>query len=231
MNYSFFRLVIMAISCTLLLEAPALARREKRQRPKRKVFTIKQTQFTVASRLTAGVLSGSAASDIERIRKGAAERMFYGLGVTVEYNLTVKSAIGLNTEVLWKKLPSVNKEAEKKPIRAVALSGSWLLNFSSLKRNSVYARVEMGSLWAKIPEYFATAQNGTRDLNLGRRSFFRIGLGLLTYTGPTTATRIEIYHKRIFSNEFPVDQLSYQSDPYRFDITSIGLELALGFGL
>lgn len=232
MRYRLFLLIVIAAACAFPQDTSARTRREKRHTREKKEFTIKPTRLTVVPRLMAGILTGSAASDIKDINAGNSNLVLYGLGVAVEYNPAVQSALGLNVEVDWKKLPTAIKESDKKSVRAIAVSGSWLFRFLPLNRNSVYTRTELGVMWARIPDYFVPVQrNGSNDLRLGRRSYFRVGIGLMTYNTPTAAMRIEVWHKTVLSGEFPDGQHYDRLSRYRYSITSVGLELAFGFGL
>ena len=162
--------------------------------------------------LHAGFLTGDAADIIDALDDNPAEKILYGYGLSYERFLNLRTSIGINFEYLIKGIPESDGVSLKGKL--FALNGSYYL--TELKRSRPFLKVEYGRLNTSvggIPLY---------NYDFDPVSFFKIGLGLTSSTGKSTATRFELYYRKILSKDIDTN---YGEMP--FDITHIGMTFGL----
>ncbi|MFH1374973.1 MAG: hypothetical protein ABII79_14410 [bacterium] len=205
--------------CLLLLPTDTDAtRRDRRKKPKaKKEITVVHTRFAIAPKLTIGLATGEAAD----VLGGSKNTSILGGGMTFEYSVSPRSRLGLNTDLLYGLSLQYKYDNKTGVVRAVNYSGSFVSLLTPLRQKSLFGRVEYG--FCRV-----TAINPA-DYEPQTTTFFRIGLGGIHYSRPSTSSRLELYYRYVFTEDEELVSGSH-TDILGFDVTSIGLELTMCLG-
>lgn len=213
---SFFLISFFIISQQSVVHAKPVSK------PGKKSIDIIHTKYAIVPRLTAGFVTGESYDVLEQYDHATNARIVYGGGLTIEYYLSKRWAVGPNFEKVFKDLPGVDVGQ----IKGTTYSVSGLLNVLPDAKNSPFLRAEIGVTSMKLS---ASALTGNKDVGLGTHSFFRIGIGLLSYTGSKTNVRIELYNRTFYTDGHEIADFS--SFNVAFDASYIGIELAWAIGI
>ncbi|MDH4156474.1 MAG: hypothetical protein OEW00_04265 [candidate division Zixibacteria bacterium] len=178
--------------------------------------------FAIVPGLGAGAVIGQASDAIDDFESGFKNKIFYGIGLGVEYYPRPASAFALNADIIWKDLPVDDLNA----IRILEYSGSWLYRFRPEKRASFFARLTLGLASAKVTDIGGTGVS----VSLDTRPFMRVSLGEYRHTTQGLSLRTEVYYQIVFTDGAEIKSFvgNYEVD---FDANCIGLRLSLGIHL
>ena len=196
---------------------------EPNSNPDQMDFEIKHSKFALVPKITVGIVTGAAADAIKAYDDDFGAKFLYGGGISGEYNVSRKFAVGIDFGVAYKSIPKSSLES----IRGISFGLSGIFKFRPENKSSVFIGGGLGRTKMTIPGYYAFGSRPSTGLELGTFDYLKIGIGMQNYFGSTNTSRSEIYFRTFFTDGATVPVVG-QVD---FNTTYVGLELAWGIGL
>jgi len=211
--------VTLIVGCFLIssvVVSTAQAERKSLKKPSEGSGEIQITdsKITLVPTLVAGKLTGAPTEYLTEMK----DQILYGVGLCVDYNFAPKIVFGGRMEFLWKSIPYDGYG----PITTTNFSAYSMYRFSLSTQRSAFNRPEVGFVSGSM------SIDGGSSYDLGSHPFIRIGLGVFSYTGSSMNNRLELYYKRILTDESDLDHVLYQAWE---NFGYIGFELGIGFPL
>ena len=214
LKHPFVVSVLIAIS-TFSLVGSVNAERQRLSKPSQREFEVHKSKFVLMPKFSGGVVVGGAAGLIDDYGGGFSDKVFYGVGVTLEYSYRPQHSFGANIELDW-----YGTQEDIEAVRLLSYTGSWAHHFSQGKHISYFVRSQFGVVtgWRQ--------KGKSTTVKYGSHFVAGLGLGSLYYTAPRISIRSEVFYKRAFAkNEIP------NFGRADFDPACIGIDLAIGIAL
>ncbi|HWR83861.1 MAG TPA: hypothetical protein VN285_11220 [Candidatus Deferrimicrobium sp.] len=191
--------------------------KEWTKKPKKEIVIV-HSRFVVGPKVTAGLAAGKLADTLQ----GAKNTLMYGAGVLVEYCPRLRSRLGLSAELASFRSRKFKFEHKDGSARMLSFGASYLVLASPRNRSSLYGRVEFGYVSAKLTNPPFASPHAYPS--------FRMGLGHMHYSGARTATRLELYYKRVYTAD---ERFDFAGESYLLDFNAsyFALEFSLTFSL